>query len=79
MKRYSLHGIAGLVARSKNRSTGNMMSLYNAEQAEMDSEEPWLAVCEAHGTMVSAHTRALARESMTYPVWCSGCSGEGEE
>jgi hypothetical protein len=54
------------------------MSMYNAEQAEMDSEDPWIAVCEEHGTMVSAATQALARESMTYPVWCGQCSGEHE-
>lgn len=74
MKRYNLQGIAGLVVRSRNRSTGNVMSLYSAEQAEMDSEDPWLAVCEEHGAMVSAPTQALARESMTYPLWCEGCS-----
>lgn len=78
MKRYHLHGVAGLVLQSKNRSTGNLMSLYHAEQADMDSDEPWIAVCEEHGTMVSARTQSLGRESMTYPAWCGACSGEDE-
>jgi hypothetical protein len=73
MKRYSLLGIAGLVARSNNRSTGLPMSLYAAEQAELDSEDPWMVVCETHGTMVSASTQAMAKESMAYPTWCEEC------
>ncbi len=75
MKRYNLHNVAGLVERKRNRTTGRPMSLYAAEQAELDTEDPWMVVCEDHSTMVSAPTKALAHESMAYPVWCEACSG----
>lgn len=75
MKRYALHGVAGLVERKRNRSTGRVMSLYAAEQAELDAADPWVAVCEDHNAMVSAPTLKLARESMAYPTWCEECSG----
>jgi len=78
MKRYSLFGIAGLAERRNNRTTGLPMSLYAAEQAELDTEDPWMVVCEDHSTMVSAPTMALAKQSMAYPTWCEACSGNGE-
>ncbi len=73
MKRYNLHNVAGLVERKRNRSTGRPMSLYAAEQAELDTEDPWMVVCEDHSTMVSAPTMALAKQSMAYPTWCEQC------
>lgn len=76
MKRYNLLGIDGLVERKKNRTTGNLMGLYAAQQSDdYDTEDPWAAVCEVHGTWVSAPTKALAQESMAYPWWCEACSG----
>lgn len=78
MKRYNLHNVAGLVERKRNRSTGLPMSLYAAAQAELDTEDPWMVVCEDHGTMVSAPTLKLAHESMAYPTWCEACSGNGQ-
>ena len=80
MKRYALHGIAGLAERRVNRTTGNLMGLYAAQQSDdYDTEDPWMVVCETHGTMVSAPTRVLAQESMAYPTWCEACSGTESE
>jgi len=79
MKRHNLLGIAGLAERKTNRTTGLPMSLYAAAQAELDTEDPWMVVCETHSTMVSAPTKALAHESMTYPLWCEECSGSGDD
>jgi len=79
MRRYNLHGVAGLVERKKNRSTGLLMGLYAAEQAELDASEPWVVICETHGTMIDAPTLALAHQSMAYPMWCEECSGDASE
>jgi len=79
MKRYNLHGVAGLVERKKNRSTGLPMGLFAAEQTDLDVEgERWAVVCETHGSVVSAPTLQLAHESMAYPLWCEACSGSEE-
>jgi hypothetical protein len=79
VKRYALHGIAGLVERKRNRATGLPMGLYAAQQSDdFDTDDPWMVVCEDHGNMVSAPTMALAHESMAYPTWCETCSGNGE-
>lgn len=78
MKRYNLHGVAGLVERTKNRSTGLLMGLYAAEQTDLDVDERWAVVCETHGAIVSAPTLQLAHESMAYPLWCEECSGSAE-
>lgn len=75
MKPYNLHGVAGLAERTKCPDTGCTVSLYVAEQAGIDSEETWVAVCETHGTMVGAGSRAQGRESMENPEWCEECVG----
>ncbi len=74
MKAYNLQGIAGLAERTKHPDTGCTMSLYVAEQAGIDSDEAWMAVCETHGCMVGARTRAQARESAGSPEWCEECA-----
>lgn len=80
MKQYALHGIAGLAERRRNRSTGSLMGLYAAQQSpDYDTEDPWMVVCETHGAMVSAPTKALAHESMAYPLWCEECSGADQD
>lgn len=73
VKPYNLHGIAGLAERTKHPETGCTMSLYVAEQAGIDSEDPWMVVCETHGSMVSARSRVQGYESMENPEWCEEC------
>jgi len=73
MKPYNLHGIAGLAERTKHPDTGCTMSLYVAEQAGLDADETWVAVCETHDSMVGARSRAQGRESMENPEWCEEC------
>lgn len=80
IKQYSLHGVAGLVSQIRDPHTRRTFSVYVAEQAGFDSDprEPWLAVCEEHGTMVSSPTRALARVSLDSPEhWCESCRASG--
>lgn len=48
IREYNSRGIAGLVVRIKHPS-GVERSVYVAEQCGMESDEPWLAVCETHG------------------------------
>lgn len=76
MKRYHLDGIAGLVERKRNRSTGLTMELYAADQTDIDvNGDRWAVVCETHGSIVGAPNLTLARQSMAYPMWCEACSG----
>ncbi len=76
MKRYNLHGVAGLVERKNNRATGRLMGLYAAEQSDMDvGGDRWAVICEDHGSIIGAPTMALAHQSMAYPEWCEECSG----
>jgi hypothetical protein len=67
LKLYHSRGIAGLVARIKHPDTGAELSVYAAEQAGIDADEPWAAVCETHGSILSCSTRAIARERLDYP------------
>jgi len=76
MKRYHLDGIAGLVERKNNRSTGLPMELFAADQTDIDvGGDRWAVVCAEHGSIVGAPNLALARQSMAYPMWCEECSG----
>ncbi len=79
MKPYNLHGIAGLAERTKHPDTERTMSVYVAEQAGIDAEDPWVTVCETHGSMVSSRTRAQASESMGNQEWCEQCAEVLEE
>jgi len=74
MKPHNLHGVAGLAERTKHPDTGCTMSLYVAEQAGLDADETWVAVCETHGSMVGARSRAQGRESLENPEWCEECA-----
>ncbi len=79
MKSYSLHGIAGLVARSKPRGLGVTRSVYSAAEAGIDSDEPWVVVCEDHGSMVTCSSLAMARRSVGDTEWCGDCAVEDDE
>ncbi len=74
MKPYYLHGISGLAERTKHPETRCTMSVYVAEQAGIDADETWIAVCETHSSMVTARSRAQARDSAENPEWCEQCA-----
>lgn len=78
IRQYSSRGVAGLVARVKLPG-GTERSVYVAEQSGLDSDDPWVAVCETHGTMVSCASERLARERMRETEWCEECSVEEDE
>lgn len=76
MKEYSHLGLAGLVQRTRARSTGTEVGLYASLQAGMESdpELPWCTVCEEHNTLVCHTTLALARSNAPCPEeWCEEC------
>ncbi len=80
LKEYAFNGLAGCVEQKKARQTGTLVGVYHGEQAgmEADPEAPWLTVCEAHSTMVSNRTVALARASAATPAeWCEHCTPRG--
>ena len=75
-KEYGLHGIAGLVQKTRARSTGTEVGLYAADQAgmESDSATPWCTVCEEHGSIVCQETLYSAQRSAPHPEeWCDDC------
>jgi hypothetical protein len=75
-KEYGHLGLAGLVQRTRARSTGTEVGLYASLQAGMESdpELPWCTVCEEHNTLVCHRTLALARENAPEPEgWCEEC------
>lgn len=80
MKRYNKHGLAGCVDRKLIRATGAPMSIYVADQAELehDPDYPWAVVCETHGTILRAETLRLARAHMSRPEWCDECQPQLE-
>lgn len=53
-----------------------MVGVYHGEQSglEVDPDDPWVTVCEEHGTLVSHPTRALASAHASDPLgWCEEC------
>lgn len=74
-KQYALDGVAGLVQRRKAHSTGTTISIYNNEQADLDTEGgPWSTVCEDHGTIIAHTTITLAKDMASCPEeWCEDC------
>ena len=81
-KQYSLKGFAGLVSQHRRNLEKALVGLYQAEQAgfEADSENPWITVCEAHGSSVRHASLRLAKTSMHCPSdWCSNCRGDSDE
>lgn len=76
MKAYSHNGLAGCVIQVRNRHTGGIVGLYQAEQSgiEIDPATPWVTVCETHNTCVCHSTLALARSHLAAPWgWCEQC------
>lgn len=59
----------------RNRETGTMITVGNAEQDAWDQDGgPWYTLCEDHGEIVNHPTIALARSHAAAPTgWCETC------
>jgi len=71
---------AGLVQMTRARSTGHYVGIYDGTAAGMDTEAGrWQTVCEAHDSICSHRTLALAREHSHAPEgWCEPCGDQVE-
>lgn len=83
---YEFNELAGCVVQRKSQRTGQLVGLYDAEQAGMDpAGGAWLTVCEPHGSLCNHRTLALARHHLADPtMWCDTCralhpAGHGDE
>lgn len=75
-KQYRHLGFAGLVQRTRARSTGTEVGVYASDQAGMESDHelPWCTVYEEHHNLVCHGTLALARSHTVAPEeWCEDC------
>lgn len=75
MASHNSHGLAGCVQRRRSRQTGTLVSIYHAEQADLDPESgPWITVCEVHANLCNHGTWRLARAHAAAPCgWCEDC------
>lgn len=80
-KLYDFNGLAGCVVQRRSRTTGHIVGLYEAEQAELDaSSGRWATICEAHGHIVNHDTLRLALSHLGDPAgWCEACMAEENE
>jgi hypothetical protein len=74
-REYSYNDLAGCVVQRRSRSTGYLVGLYHADQAQLDSSSgPWATICEEHGHVINHDTLALARSHLADPAgWCDLC------
>lgn len=74
MAHAKYQGYAGHVATRRNRITHNLVSVYDAEAQQLDTEAgKWAVVCEQHGAIVNTNSKKVALGSMSYPDWCEDC------
>ena len=71
---------AGLRHWARARSTGATVSIYNGDEAGLDTDGgAWSLMCETHGCVIAIDTLTLAREWVRHPEnWCDvdgGCMG----
>lgn len=73
---YSHRNLAGCVLTRKNQTFGTPVSVYHAEQAEVDAPgSKYITVCETHGTFQGATSLKQAVRNMTEPDgWCDCCA-----
>lgn len=72
-KEYSYNGLLGCVSQHKNRTTGTVIAIYNAEQAQFDTSSKWYTSCEDHNILYGHDSLAIARAHASYPEWCELC------
>jgi hypothetical protein len=70
---YSEHGRTGCVKQVVSRATGQPVSLYHAEQAGISTSDPWVTVCETHGTMAGYRSLRIANSHLPTGDWCEAC------
>lgn len=74
MQTYAFNNLAGCVVQRRSRRTGTLVSLYAAEQADLDpAGGPWATVCEDHGAIANHATLDLARAHLPAVEWCEAC------
>jgi len=58
-----------------NRETGSLVSVYNAAEADLDTDGgAWAVVCEDHSSILNTSTARLAFSHGRDPrAWCEGC------
>lgn len=67
---------AGLITTRRVRQTGNLVSLYRANDAgiEDDPTTPYALVCEDHAGVVCVETQDVGLGELPYPNdWCPTC------
>lgn len=74
-------GIAGLIARTRARSTRTIVGLYDGEKAGLDTGGGrWTLICETHGEAVAFGSRRIGSTFMSVPEeWCSICRDSADE
>jgi hypothetical protein len=71
---YNFNGLAGCVQQRKARSTGTLVGVYDAVAQGIETEYPWVCVCEAHGNCVCFDSLRLAKFQAVCPEgWCEDC------
>ncbi len=65
----------GLRQSHRNRVTGTLINIYNADEAGLDPDGgDWVTVCEDHSEVCNHTTLSRAREWSTAPqYWCPRC------
>lgn len=81
MREYAFNGLAGCVVQQRSRATKLLVSLYRADQAQMDATAGlWATVCEEHGSILNHSTLGLARSHLSDPRgWCATCAPQADE
>jgi hypothetical protein len=71
-------GLAGYRGHRRNRITGDLVIVYHAAEAGLDSDDgraPYSTVCDRHGEIISHETLKLALGHAGDPSgWCSACA-----
>lgn len=80
-KLYEFHGLAGCVVRRRSRATKTLVGVYHGLQAglDVDTANPWVTVCEVHGSIVTQGTLALALGCTDPRCFCSDCFDSTKE
>jgi len=66
----------GLICSRRNRQTKKIYSLYDGDEAGMDtSSGRWQVVCEEHKAVCSLTKKEAALRWLSNPlIWCERCS-----
>jgi hypothetical protein len=75
MKLHQYNNLQGCAENRLNRRTHYKVSVYNSEQAGIDTgDNRWAAVCEKHNTILGCRTQTIASNFIRVPwQWCEEC------